>query len=87
MPVRLGSVPAAISGTNWTADYLFTNANPTGTYQVKLERTDKVVKQVEEAIQRALSGFQETRRLTAEERARILVRMRDGLAARNTQSA
>ena len=38
--------------------------------------------QVEEAIQRAVSGFGETRRLSSEERAQILTRVRDGLAAR-----
>ena len=38
--------------------------------------------QVEEAIQRAVSGFEETRRLSSQERAQILTRVRDGLAAR-----
>jgi glyceraldehyde-3-phosphate dehydrogenase (NADP+) len=38
--------------------------------------------QVEEAIQRAVGAFEETRRLSSEERARILIRVRDGLAAR-----
>src|SRR3990172_12198013 len=38
--------------------------------------------QVEEAIGRAVSAFEETRRLTSEERAQILTRIRDGLAAR-----
>ena len=38
--------------------------------------------QVEQAVQRAVSGFEQTRRLSSEERARILTRMRDGLAAR-----
>src|SRR3990170_4719147 len=38
--------------------------------------------QVEAAIERAVSGFEETRRLSSEERARILARVRDGLAAR-----
>jgi len=38
--------------------------------------------QVEEAIQRAVSGFEQTRRLSSEERARILTRVRDGLAGR-----
>src|SRR3970282_644300 len=41
--------------------------------------------QVEEAIQRAVSGFEETRRISSDERARILVRMRDGLAARRDE--
>src|SRR3970040_2544685 len=38
--------------------------------------------QVEEAIQRAVSGFEQTRRLSSEERARILTRVRDGLGTR-----
>ena len=41
--------------------------------------------QVEEAVRRAVSGFEETRRLSSEERARILTRMRDGLAARQEE--
>src|SRR3972149_11025337 len=38
--------------------------------------------QVEAAIERAVSGFEQTRRLSSEERARILTRVRDGLAGR-----
>src|SRR3972149_6910927 len=38
--------------------------------------------QVEKAIERAVSGFEQTRRLSSEERARILTRVRDGLAGR-----
>src|SRR3989337_1419447 len=38
--------------------------------------------QVEKAIERAVSGFEQTRRLSSEERARILTRVRDGLARR-----
>jgi len=38
--------------------------------------------QVEEAIEGAVGGFEQTRRLSSEERARILTRVREGLAAR-----
>src|SRR3970282_2567488 len=38
--------------------------------------------QLETPIERAVSGFEQTRRLSSEERARILTRVRDGLAGR-----
>jgi glyceraldehyde-3-phosphate dehydrogenase (NADP+) len=38
--------------------------------------------QVERAVQAAVTGFEETRRLSSEERANILARIRDGITAR-----
>ncbi|MEX0799747.1 MAG: aldehyde dehydrogenase family protein [Dehalococcoidia bacterium] len=43
--------------------------------------------QVESAVAAAVEGFQRTRRLSSEERARILVRIRDGLAQRREEFA
>src|SRR3972149_12294794 len=42
-------------------------------------------KQVEEAIEGAVGGFEQTRRLSSEERARMLTRVREGLAARREE--
>lgn len=39
--------------------------------------------QVERAVQAAVTGFERTRELSSEERANILTRIRDGVAARN----
>lgn len=41
--------------------------------------------QLERAVQAAVNGFETTRRLSSEERARILARIRDGVAARKEE--